>query len=214
MHKIVMNRSNWDFIYGFNNRGVVITSHQQCCYSPSLVVCVEVFSHSKQYFIEEKDDLIHAKMLPRYLDIAWGKDQRYWSWSSSNEKDGSPVEVAELKHVCWLDVHGTIPSSNLSPNTTYEVVYIIKLQEKGSGWEVPVSLVIRLQGIDYTHKLSLMTKPREKWIELQVGEFLTSSDDMGNIQFFLCECESGNWKSGLLIKGVVIRPKQQVQPSH
>ncbi|KAJ7969292.1 F-box domain, Phloem protein 2-like protein [Quillaja saponaria] len=42
----------------------------------------------------------------RKLSITWSENDRYWKWTSLNETSDKLVEVAELKAVCWLEVHG------------------------------------------------------------------------------------------------------------
>ncbi|KAF6156386.1 hypothetical protein GIB67_031507 [Kingdonia uniflora] len=123
----------------------------------------------------------------------------------------SKKQQAELRNVCWLEIHGKFDISNLSPDTMYVVVFVVMLKEISYGWEVPVNVRLTVpEGKTQEHKEALISKPKDQWIELKVGEFKTSpnnSMNMGEIQFFLYEYEGGNWKRGLLIKGVVIRPK-------
>lgn len=57
------------------------------------------------------------------------------------------------------------------------------------------------------HQVTLENKPREEWIELQVGEFQTCNNQKGELQFALLGSEGQWWKGGLILKGVIIKPK-------
>ncbi|BBH05921.1 lectin-related protein [Prunus dulcis] len=119
-----------------------------------------------------------------------------------------PTEAAELLKVCWLEVRGKLTTTKLSPGIRYEIysratalklhheiVFVVKLQAKAYGWDVPIS-----DGVNLTDKA------REQWIEILVGNFIASPQKPGDIEFSLYEYD-GRWKSGLVIKGVVVRPK-------
>ncbi|GFQ04829.1 protein phloem protein 2-like a9 [Phtheirospermum japonicum] len=96
----------------------------------------------------------------------------------------------------------------LYAETTYEIAFILKLKDPAYGWQVPVNLRLTLpDGTKQERKENLMEKPREKWIEISAGEFKSSAEKVGEIEISLFEYEGGIWKKGLLIKGIVIRPK-------
>lgn len=121
------------------------------------------------------------------------------------------MAIAELLNVCWLEVHGRFDIANLSPGTIYEIVFVVKLKDPAYGWEVPVNLRLTLpDGSRHEHKENLMEKPRGKWIEIAAGNFKASAEKAGDMEFSLYEYEGGEWKRGLLIKGVIIRPKALV----
>jgi hypothetical protein len=116
--------------------------------------------------------------------------------------------VAKLSHVCWLDVRGRLDLSKLSPEVVYEIVYVVKLTEGASGWELPIQLRLSLpDGRGQERQVSLLEKPRRQWIELNVGNFQRKNGELGEVSFLICE-HGGHWKRGLIIKGAVIRPKQ------
>lgn len=122
--------------------------------------------------------------------------------------------AAELKSVCWLEVCGKFDTAALTPETLYEVVFVVKIKEDADGLE---SIALRLiipnkSSKDVTVNLMNVTE-REKWIEVLVGEFFTSSafkrkQKRKEIEIFLYETENLNCKQGLVIKGIVIRPKE------
>ncbi|KAE8038960.1 hypothetical protein FH972_011422 [Carpinus fangiana] len=96
--------------------------------------------------------------------------------------------------------------------TTYEVAFVIKLEEQASGWEVPVNVVLILpDGNKQERKENLVGKPRGKWIEIPIGEIVASPTRTGNIEFAIYEHSDDHWKKWLVIKGIAIRPKYQVR---
>ena len=119
------------------------------------------------------------------------------------------IEVVKLSSVCWLNVRAQFKMSELSPGVEYEMAYIIKLTNGGFGWELPVTLQINIfpQGQVQKRLVSLLEKPRGDWIELNGGSFRTQ--ESGEVCFDLYE-HGGHWKNGLLIKGIIIRPKKLI----
>ncbi|EEF38235.1 ATPP2-A2, putative [Ricinus communis] len=121
------------------------------------------------------------------------------------------VDVAELLNVCWLEIHGRFDTAKLSPGILYEAVFLIMLKDPAYGWEVPVNLRLTLpNGTKQEHKEYVVTKPRAQWIEVPAGEFVSSPDNIGRIEISMYDYEGGKWKRGLVVKGVTLRPKNQV----
>ncbi|KAF2306785.1 hypothetical protein GH714_021391 [Hevea brasiliensis] len=130
----------------------------------------------------------------------------YITWVVTRTGDEN-VEVAKLSHVCWLDVKGKFSISELSPGIAYEIVYEVKLTNGASGWELPITLKLSLpNGEVRERQVVILEKPRKKWIELNVGNFLTKQGETGEVCFDIIE-HGGHWKKGLFIKGAIIRPK-------
>ncbi|XP_056168804.1 putative F-box protein PP2-B12 isoform X3 [Syzygium oleosum] len=53
--------------------------------------------------------------------------------------------------------------------------------------------------------------PRDRgdgWKEVDLGKFFVSDPSTGEVQINLMEVKSGNWKSGLVIQGIELRPTQ------
>ncbi|KAI3854979.1 hypothetical protein MKW92_049657, partial [Papaver armeniacum] len=159
-----------------------------------------------------------SMLLPRSFNISWENDTRYWTWLPIIEPSASgnvEIEVPELVHVCWLSVHGKIDMSKLSPGVYYDVVFIAMFQESSYGWDTPVNLCLVLpDGQRLIKKANLNTMPKSQWIEIHVGDFKTP-EQPGNrrneVYFWLFEIEVLNWKSGLVIEGVIVRPKANHQ---
>lgn len=87
------------------------------------------------------------------------------------------------------------------------------LREAAYGWETAINLKLTLpNGQKIERKVTLMNKPRETWIEIPVGEFKASFDEQktnssGDLEIYIHEYNAGDWKCGLVVKGIVIRAK-------
>jgi hypothetical protein len=108
-------------------------------------------------------------------------------------------------------VRGKLEITKLSlAKTTYEVVFVIKL-EQASRWEVPVNVTLILpDGSKQEREENLEEMPKGEWIEFPVGDFVASPERTSKIEFAIYEHGDNHWKRGLVIKGVAIRPKYQV----
>ncbi|KAJ8446587.1 hypothetical protein Cgig2_019740 [Carnegiea gigantea] len=150
-----------------------------------------------KYWVNE-DNINCFLVFAKGLLITWGEDLR----------EEGQITVAVLKNVCWLEMHGRFHTTNLTPGVKYEVAYLIKLEDSSTGWQVPVNFRLTLpNGSKQERKENLNRRPREEWIRIPIGEFETSMENQGEIEFSLHECEGGKWRKGLVIKGVAIEPK-------
>ncbi|PKA62813.1 Phloem protein 2-like A1 [Apostasia shenzhenica] len=164
------------------------------------------YSEEIKYWIEERTGYNCFMLFARALLITWG-DDRYWSWLIMRDNSNGDIEVARLIDVCWLEVRGNFNSSYLTPGVTYEVMFIV-MMEPGYGLAVPVNLKLKLPtGSIAERREVLREKPLWQWFELKVGEYMASAELSGEIIFSLEETQGGQWKRGLVIKGVIIRPK-------
>ncbi|PIA25493.1 hypothetical protein AQUCO_11200003v1 [Aquilegia coerulea] len=200
---------------------------------------VYLHQKKQKYWIDKESGLNCFMLFSKGLSINWVNEERYWSWRTFEDPEEGTLEMAELLKVCALEVNGSLDPSLLSPKTMYEIVYIFKLYEQAKGWEFPVTLKTRFTEEEVIRKLSLlpkfqeewieahvgdgepdikmrkaslMNKPRGQWIELVAGEIYTDHcfSIKKHICFSLSEYQGGNWKSGLLMKGVVLRPKKRM----
>ncbi|GFZ02691.1 hypothetical protein Acr_15g0012990 [Actinidia rufa] len=157
-------------------------------------------------WVDEKSGHSGFMLYPRSLYITWGHTE-HWDWKCFKETSDENIEVARLSHVCWLDVRGKLQISDLSPGTVYEITYVVKLEKRASGWELPIKLRLSLpDGTVKVRQVSLFEKPRGRDIELQVGTFEAQENEEREVCFDLYE-HGGHWKSGLIIKGAVVKPK-------
>lgn len=122
---------------------------------------------------------------------------------------GEVIEVAELLGVCWLNIEGKIRTIDLSPGTEYEVVFVVMMNDGYQNtWNNSVTLTIILPGSKpLTRSENLSGKPIGIWIDVKVGEFRMTPENVGEITFKLSEYSS-EWKEGLVLKCAIIRPKK------
>ena len=131
--------------------------------------------------------------------------------------------------MCWLDIKGAISTKSLSPNTTYGAYFVFKLTDANyTGFEsVPVKLSI--SEVDETGRHPIVThsvylKPQEEspegvprpaeredgWMEIEMGTYQVGVDGDVRENVFLetsvRQTEILNWKSGLLMQGIELRP--------
>ncbi|CAL5330979.1 hypothetical protein CsSME_00011959 [Camellia sinensis var. sinensis] len=165
----------------------------------------------KKKWIDEKFSCNCFTLYPRSLFVTWGTRVEYWDWKCFKETSDENVEVAKLNAVCWLDVRGKFNMSELSPGIVYEVIYVIKLTNGASGWELPIVLRLSLPGKLQERQVSLLEKPKGEWLELNVGNFQTQDCENGEVCFDLYE-HGGHWKRGLIIQCAIIRPKASTNP--
>ncbi|ONH90018.1 hypothetical protein PRUPE_8G030100 [Prunus persica] len=148
--------------------------------------------------------MVYAKA----LDITWSGDTRYWRWAK--ETSGDNFEAAELLNVCWLEVRGKLATTDLSPGTLYEVVFVVKMKTEADGWDAPVNFKFTSPDGALTRNTTfklreILKDSKDQWKDIPFGEF-KAPENPRNIEFSLYEY-SRIWKSGLVIKGVAVRPK-------
>ncbi|XP_048130402.1 lectin-like isoform X3 [Rhodamnia argentea] len=161
----------------------------------------------RKYWVDRHLNKNCFMLFARELAITWGDDNRYWGWRTVKESGNVDVEVAELRSVCWLEISGKFRTIMLSPKTLYEVSLVAFMTESSRGWRLPVNINLTLPDKSkLEHAESLQEMPRGKWRNIWMGKFTTSSENIGEITFCISEY-SGNWKQGLLVKGVAFQPK-------
>lgn len=176
--------------------------------------CTGIFlaGKTKKYWVDERTRHNCFMLLPGGLAVTWSEDPRYWTWHALKEgSDGEAekIEAVMLQNVCWLEVHGKLELSHLTPGVTYEVVFEVMLKDPAYGWSVPVNLQLKLpDGTVQQRKENLLEKPREKWLQLKVGEVKPQMGQNGEVGISMFEYDGGEWKRGLLIKGIKIIPKK------
>ncbi|KAL3726172.1 hypothetical protein ACJRO7_031116 [Eucalyptus globulus] len=145
-------------------------------------------------------------LLAQELSITWIDNEQYWGWIDQKEKCRHTRGRA-VGGVCWLSIWGKFKTIMLSPKTTYEVAFVVKMNKNSRGWHAPVNLNLTLpDGTTQGRIENLDKKQKDGWIDILAGTFMTNAKNIGEISFSFSET-GGHWKSGLLIKGVVLRPK-------
>ncbi|EOA17910.1 hypothetical protein CARUB_v10006319mg [Capsella rubella] len=119
------------------------------------------------------------------------------------------IEVAKTERVAWLEVVGKFEAEKLTPNSLYEVAFVVKLLDSAKGWGYRVNFKLVLPTRETKERRENMNMlEKNRWVEIPAGEFRTSPEPVsGKIEFSMFEVKSGQWKSGLTVKGVAIRPK-------
>ncbi|KAI8014714.1 Protein PHLOEM PROTEIN 2-LIKE A1 [Camellia lanceoleosa] len=163
-----------------------------------------------KYFVDKKTNKNCFMLFARKLNICWIDDSRYWKWTKE-ETSGEEIEMAELKKVSWLDIRGFFDRTiDLSPGTMYEIVFVVRMIGDDEYYthisNYIVTLVLILPGSKTQRNESLKGRRVEEWFEIQVGEFIMSPENVGSIEFSMEE--HGDWKSGLILKCAIIRPKE------
>ncbi|XVF69559.1 hypothetical protein PTKIN_Ptkin11bG0091100 [Pterospermum kingtungense] len=171
---------------------------------------------------------------PRDLVIAWGDTSEYWDWISHPESRFE--EVAKLKHVSWLEIHGKISTSKLSLDTNYAAYLVYKLSEEAFGFDcdpVEVSLTLGVdkictnfvvldniiekrsrrrydfEVIDHSVTSSL-EHPKERadgWLEIEIGAFFNRYGE-DELEMKVMEVQASVVKGGMVVQGIEIRPKR------
>lgn len=65
----------------------------------------------------------------------------------------------------------------------------------------------RMQSIVRDDEFKLPKQRSDGWLEVKIGEFSTRRDEDGEVEFSVLEVEAGNWKGGMVVEGIEIRPK-------
>ncbi|CAL5213056.1 unnamed protein product [Lathyrus oleraceus] len=170
-----------------------------------------VYLHDKTqlYWVDKKTNANCFVLFARTLSITWAENPIYWKWIPQNDEGDGMPELAELKKVCWLGVHGKFDTRKLSPGILYQVRFYVVLKDSAQGWELPINVRLVLPGgKKQQHKVNLMEMLRVGWTVVPVGEFVAGEKDGGEMEISLFEYDGGTWKQGLVIGGIAIKPKE------
>ncbi|KAJ0966516.1 hypothetical protein J5N97_023433 [Dioscorea zingiberensis] len=234
----------------------------------------------RSFFLEKSTGRKCYMLSARQLTIIWGDTPQYWAWISVPESRFS--EVAELLHVCWLEIHGRLDTKELSWHTKYVAYLVFKLTEGCHGFRHPShETSVKVGTHVSSHHAYLLTAETERvpshhhdssqtidtvarpharrygrrwfrpsfghvfqrpdsflqepgnlefestetttstrrssvrvphqredgWMEIELGEFDNELGEDGEVEMSLLEVKGGHWKSGLLIQGIEIRPR-------
>ncbi|CAO2151880.1 unnamed protein product [Urochloa humidicola] len=161
------------------------------------------------------------------MRIIWCHTPDYWRWIP--REDSRFPTCAELLAVCWLDIAGTISSRMLSGDTRYAAYLVFKMADDSFGLDSPLQVASVIVGEDTsTHPVRLQSyagdeendateqeaPPRlplerpDGWMELELGDWYNHGGDDTEVCASVKETTfGGNWKKGLIIQGLEIRPK-------
>lgn len=161
----------------------------------------------------------------RSLAIVWGDNKHYWNWIPL--PDSRFPEVDKLVDVCLLEIRGVINTVVLSPNTQYTAYVVFKMIDAWGFQNRPVELSVGVEGGQSSTKIVCLDpnvevegmqhnravglqRPSVRsdgWLEIEMGEFFSSGIENEEVLMSLLEIKAGNWKSGLFLEGIEIRPK-------
>ncbi|KAM3268154.1 F-box protein PP2-B10 isoform X2 [Capsicum chacoense] len=157
----------------------------------------------------------------RELSIEWAENPQYWTW---NYIHNSGVEVAELVNVCWLDIRGKIDTSRVARKTSYSAYLVFKLKDNHRELEKAIASVRfvkeKPEGTDEEGYTVFLSKAKgyegergrfphhrsDGWMEIKLGEFFNNFGEDGEVEMRLMENKNPNWKCGIIVKGIDIRP--------
>ncbi|KAK3416075.1 hypothetical protein EUGRSUZ_H01641 [Eucalyptus grandis] len=157
----------------------------------------------------------------RALSITWGDTPIYWSWICL--PNSRFAEVAELIDVCWLEIRGMITSHGLKSSPLRwkarfagdeagkreHSVYLSR-ENNTRGWQSRQRFRHAGGSLMLTPAEGSGNYPKERqdgWSEIELGEFLTKEGQDGEVEMSVMETKGGNWKAGLVVEGIEIRPK-------
>ncbi|PHT82292.1 hypothetical protein T459_15307 [Capsicum annuum] len=107
------------------------------------------------------------------------------------------MKVAELINVCWLDITGKIDTKRLTKKTSFAAYLVFKLTDEHQQLEKAIASVRfvkeKVEGTGKEGYTVFISKTKE------AGEY-------GEVEMKLMETDDLKWKSGLIIKGIDIRP--------
>ncbi|KAF8102923.1 hypothetical protein N665_0190s0040 [Sinapis alba] len=101
------------------------------------------------------------------------------------------IEVAKVEWVAWLEVVGNFEMENLTLNSLYEVVFVVKLIDP-----------VQEETKERQENMNMLG--RNCWVNMSGHR---RNIIQGRWSFSMNEVKGGLWKSGLVVKGVAIRPK-------
>ncbi|KAL7264602.1 hypothetical protein ACSBR1_002541 [Camellia fascicularis] len=141
-----------------------------------------------KYFVDKKSNKNCFVLFAREIDICWNENPQYWRWTTLKETRGQ--------------VNGAI---DLSPRIVYEIVFVVRMI-KYQDFSLKLTIILP-NSKKRTRNESLNEKPLGSWFDIQLGEFKMSPENIGTMEFSL-EDHAELWKSGLIVKCAIIRPKK------
>ncbi|PRQ41762.1 putative phloem protein [Rosa chinensis] len=146
----------------------------------------------------------------RELGIIWSHIPRFWTWTSHPESRFP--EVAELLEVCWLEIIGKLETRLLSPSTLYKAYLLFKFTRRANGFDhLPADVTVGLEGGEQSKQTQFLHNEGERsgWLEIELGEFFCEGEEDGLLKMRCVAKEGLNWKSGLIVQGIEVRPKRK-----
>lgn len=152
-------------------------------------------------------------VLPKACDFAGADEESCWSWITKEEKcfrSTIDIPIPKSNKLSLFLIRGRFETRVLSPNTMYEVAFVVQLIRSHYRPSFHPKMNLDLpDGTKQEHwepMENLVGKPEYEWINLRAGEFVMGPKTVGTINFAL------QWRLnpemlGLMFKGVRIHPK-------
>ncbi|GMP49578.1 hypothetical protein CsSME_00016515 [Camellia sinensis var. sinensis] len=146
-----------------------------------------------KYFVDKKSNKNCFVLFAREIDICWNENPQYWGWTTLKEtRNMDSFNIYLVWHAVVKRLIGQVNGAiDLSPGIVYEIVFVVRM--------------IKYQ--DFSLKLTIILPNSKNWFDIQLGEFKMSPENVRTMEFSL-EDHVELWKSGLIVKCAIIRPKK------
>ncbi|VVB07974.1 unnamed protein product [Arabis nemorensis] len=146
------------------------------------------------------------------LKISGSHSGRYWTFVSISESPSEEaIKVAKMRECYYLEVKGTFDTKNLTSGTRYEVVFVVKIEDTMSIWDDPAKVQLMVPEKELQEReLQFVDLTKNEWVEIQAGVF-DAQPHKAQMEFYLYQHDSKKKKTGLVVKGAIIRPLGQVK---
>ncbi|KAG4997640.1 hypothetical protein JHK82_028408 [Glycine max] len=191
------------------------------------VVYVASLKFLQSFQLEKRTAKKCYMLSARDISITWaptqGEASQYWEWKSLPESRFQ--EVARLYAVCWFNITGQIKTRVLSPNTQYAAFLVFQMIDASGFHHHPAMLSVsnvggsrtskyvcldpNLEDNDLDDRFRGLQRPnvrKDKWLEIEMGEFFNSGLEEDEIYMNVRET-SDMWKHGFILEGIEVRPK-------
>ncbi|KAL6971101.1 hypothetical protein U1Q18_030783 [Sarracenia purpurea var. burkii] len=176
-------------------------------------------------------------MLPaRELSIIWGNTPQYWTWVSLPTSRFSEVaqllNVCWFDIRGRMEIGILSPNTNYAAYLIFKIadgedsgfesipvkasVRVLGESPDGTGEEDDAAITtvfLKLPASNTTsersgeHRGRLPETRKDGWSEIELGQFYNDGEEGGEVGIRLREVEILNWKSGLFVEGIELRPK-------
>lgn len=116
------------------------------------------------------------------------------------------IKVAKMRECYYLEVKGTFETTTLTSGTRYEVVFVVKIEDTMSMWDIPAKVQLMVPEKDLQEReLQLVDLERNEWVEIYAGVF-DARPHKAKVEFYLYQYDNKKKKTGLVVKGAILRP--------
>ncbi|GAB4830175.1 hypothetical protein Ancab_019817 [Ancistrocladus abbreviatus] len=171
------------------------------------------FDDDKKLLWHDNKDRPCFRVLAEGLKFSWGSSSDYWQYPKKDfGTKGESITVAELRRICWFEVWGIMDNLQmLRTDTKCEVSLELKMKQEAYGWQVPVQcyFVTPFSDLKIDNKNFDTEIPKDnEWNRMILGNFTVPSHptiDEDDMIIFLLRQNEGRWKSGLVVRSLIIR---------